>query len=135
MTDILTYIPQRLPFVMIDEVVSANEKLSVTRFTIREGHLFVTNGLFTEAGLVENMAQTVAAGAGYNAAQAQKEIRGGYIGALKNLEINALPKVGDTITTEVSFLHYITNVHVVEARVFNNDIEIARCEMKIFIQP
>ncbi len=135
MTDVTQYIPQRAPFVMIDEIITAEEHLSKTSFTVRKGHLFVDNGKFTEAGLVENMAQTVAAGAGYRGTENGEKVSVGYIGALKNLKIDKLPSVGDTITTEVSFLHHIANVHVVQGRVYLGEEEIAGCEMKIFIQP
>ncbi len=135
MTDITAYIPQRAPFVMVDDVLEANEKVSKTSFEIKEGNLFVQDGVFTTPGLVENMAQTVAAGAGYNAQQKGKDVSVGYIGALKNLKIDKLPKVGDTIETQVEFIHFIANVHVVQATVFNNAEPIAGCEMKIFVQP
>ncbi|MCD6064525.1 MAG: 3-hydroxyacyl-ACP dehydratase [Flavipsychrobacter sp.] len=120
---------------MVDEVLEASDKLSKTSFAIRAGHLFVENGVFTTPGLVENMAQTVAAGAGHSAQQQGRKVSVGYIGALKNLRIEKLPKVGDTIETQVEFLHYIANVHVVQATVFNNADAIASCEMKIFVQP
>ena len=135
MTDITAYIPQRPPFVMVDSILGASDKVSRSSFEVKNGHLFVQNGFFTAPGLVENMAQTVAAGAGYLAQQQGRVVSVGYIGALKNLKIKALPKVGDTIQTQVEFLHYIANVHVVVAMVFNNEEEIAHCEMKIFVQP
>lgn len=131
---ILPYIPQRPPFVMIDDVVSATEQSSVCSFTIREGHLFVENGFFTEPGLIENMAQTAAAGTGYFAARQGKAASVGFIGALKGLHITALPKVGDTITTTITFLHQIMNAHIVQGIVNLNDKNIASCELKIFLQ-
>ncbi|MBL7684227.1 MAG: 3-hydroxyacyl-ACP dehydratase [Flavipsychrobacter sp.] len=132
--DILQYIPQRPPFVMIDNIVKADGTISETNFTIREGHLFVEDGKFTEPGLVENMAQTAAAGTGFSLQQQGKEVPVGFIGALKALNILDLPTVGDTITTEVSFKMQVMNVHIVQGRVFNNGNEIANCELKIFLQ-
>jgi 3-hydroxyacyl-[acyl-carrier-protein] dehydratase len=135
MTDITAYIPQRAPFVMVDDILEASEKISKTSFEIKDGHLFVQDGVFTTPGLVENMAQTVAAGAGLSAQQQGREVSVGYIGALKNLKVDKLPKVGDVIETQVEFIHYIANVHVVRATVFNDNEPIASCEMKIFVQP
>ena len=132
--NILPYIPQRPPFVMIDGIVSADDSLSKTTFTIREGHLFVSDGVFTEPGLVENMAQTAAAGTGYKAQQDGKPAPVGFIGALKNLKVNTLPKVGDTLTTEVVFKMQVMNAHIVESVVKVNDEERASCELKIFLQ-
>ena len=85
-------------------------------------------------GLVENMAQTAAAGTGYKAQQDGKPAPVGFIGALKNLKVNMLPKVGDTLTTEVVFKMQVMNAHIVESVVKVNDEEIASCELKIFLQ-
>lgn len=131
---ILPFIPQRPPFVMIDEIVSADDALSKTTFTVKEGHLFVDNGTFTEPGLVENMAQTAAAGTGYKAQQEGKPAPVGFIGALKNLSVNQLPKVGETLTTEVVFKMQVMNAHIVDATIKVQDTEIAKCELKIFLQ-
>ena len=131
---IISFIPQRPPFVMIDDIVSADDAISKTTFTIREGHLFVSDGLFTEPGLVENMAQTAAAGTGYKAQQDGKPAPIGFIGALKNLQVDALPKVGDMLTTEVVFKMQVMNAHIVQATVKVNEKEIANCELKIFLQ-
>ena len=127
-------IPQRPPFVMIDEILVADDKISRAQFEIKEGHLFVNEGYFTEPGLVENMAQTAGAGTGYKLRMEGKPTPMGYIGALKNLNIISLPKVGDTIITEISFLHNVMNVHLVQGRVLNNGTEIANCEFRIFLQ-
>jgi len=134
MTDILSIIPQRPPFVMIDKLLEANESVSRTSFTIPETYLFVENGFFTEPGLVENMAQSAAAGNGYIAMQAGDSVTRGYIGALKNVIINELPKAGDTIITEVSFLHRVMNAQIVQARILLGETEIASCELKVFIE-
>ena len=132
--EILAYIPQRPPFVMIDELISADEKVSKTSFIIRENNLLVKNGRFTEGGLVENMAQTGAAGTCYRIRHEGKPAPVGYIGGLKNLSVSRLPAVGEQIITEVSFVHKILNVHIVQGRVFADGEEIAACELKIFQQ-
>ncbi|HRO42149.1 MAG TPA: 3-hydroxyacyl-ACP dehydratase [Flavipsychrobacter sp.] len=131
---VLPFIPQRPPFVMIDKVERADENVSVTSFTICEGHLFVENGVFTEPGLIENIAQTAAAGTGYKAQQENMPAPVGFIGALKGLQIKELPKVGETITTTISFLHQIMNAHIVQGIVRVEGREIASCELKIFLQ-
>jgi 3-hydroxyacyl-[acyl-carrier-protein] dehydratase len=132
--DILAFIPQRPPFVMIDSIVSADEKESITSFTIREGHLFVENGYFTEPGLIENMAQTAAAGTGFYAQQQGKPAPVGYIGALKGLNVTRLPFVDETITTTVTFVHQVMNAHIVQGKVSVGEFEMATCELKIFLQ-
>ncbi|WP_118976883.1 3-hydroxyacyl-ACP dehydratase [Taibaiella koreensis] len=130
----MQYIPQAAPFEMIDAVEQVTETETCTRFTIREGHLFVDDGVFTEPGLIENMAQTAAAGTGWKAAQQQQPAPVGFIGAVKNFEVTLLPAVGDTIVSTVTMLHQVMNAHVVQGRVMLNDELIAEAEFKIFLQ-
>ncbi len=120
---------------MIDDVISADEKHTLTTFTIAPDNIMTENGFFTEGGLVENMAQTAGAGTGYMAMQQGKPTPMGYIAALKNVNIIALPKINDTIRTEVKFGQIVMNFHQVQGRVFSGDNEIANCEFKIFVNP
>src|SRR3979409_39637 len=99
--DILSLIPQRSPFVMIDKLIYADEKFSRSVLKVREGNIFVEKGELAEPGLVENIAQTAAAGIGYICRIEKQPVRVGYIGAIQNLEIAALPKINDEIETEV----------------------------------
>lgn len=130
--DILLYIPQRPPFVMIGELVHSDEKVTRTSYTIPADNLFTVNGRFTEPGLVENMAQTAGAGTGYKIREGGGELHLGYIAALKNLNILHLPAVNDTITTEITFQQKLLNFHFVYGKVTCGDKEIANCEFKIF---
>ena len=63
--DILDLIPQRPPFVMVDELLHYDPILSNTRFLIKESNILVENGLLSECGVIENMAQSCAARIGY----------------------------------------------------------------------
>lgn len=130
----MQYIPQAAPFEMIDELIHATDSSTLTGFTIREGHLFVADNCFTEPGLIENMAQTAAAGTGFQAAKEGKPAPVGFIGAIKNLQITTLPAVGDTIQTNVIFLHQVMQAHVVQAEVRLNDQIIASATLNIFLQ-
>jgi len=131
--EILSFIPQRDPFIMISELISADDHTTQSSLTILPDNLFVVNGLFTEPGLIENMAQTAGAGTGYKAKAEGKTQPKGYIAALKNVNILALPKVNDTIKTEIAFVQNLLSFHLVKGKVSVNDTEIANCELKIFV--
>ena len=131
--DILSLIPQRPPFVMIDKLIFADEKFSRSVLKVREGNIFVKKGAFAEPGLVENIAQTAAAGIGYICRKEKKPVLIGYIGAIQNLEIVALPKINDEIETEIAVKNHIFNVTIISGRIRCNGILLAQCEMKIFI--
>ena len=73
--------------------------------------------IFQEAGLLENMAQTAALGAGYLAKAENRPVVSGYIAAVNNLEVFGLPGVGDELITEVKIENHIFNVTVISGKV------------------
>src|SRR5690349_18111921 len=112
--DIFSLIPQRPPFVMVDRLLYSDEKSSRSSFVVSEGNLLVENGFFTEAGLAENIAQTCAAQAGFAAMQCSKPVAIGYIGAVKNLRVFALPKINDRLETEITIENQIFEVTLIK---------------------
>ena len=134
-TKAFSYIPQRPPFVMIGDMISTNSKETITSFCIPEDNILVSNGYFTEPGLVENMAQTAGAGTGYRIQMEGRPTPVGYIAALKNVTIHSLPKVNETITTKITFEQTLLNFHFVKGSVYVGDNLIATCEFKIFENP
>lgn len=129
--DILELIPQRTPFVMVDRLVSVEGRSATSVFQVKEENIFVRQGRFQESGLMENIAQTAAAMEGYRARSGRGEVKNGYIGGIKNLEIDALPVVGTVLTTVVTESNFVMNTSIVNGEVRAGDQMIARCEMKI----
>lgn len=128
-----TFIPQRPPFVMIDELVYSNEKRTGTRFVVREENIFTVNGELTEPALIENIAQTAASRAGYISLSNKIPVMVGYIGAIKDLEIYFLPKLHDILETEIEIVNQIFQVTLIIGVIRTKGREVAKCEMKIFI--
>jgi len=131
--DILEYIPHRPPFVMVDRLTSVSDDITISGFEIRGDNLFCSDGYFYESGLIENIAQTVAAGAGYRILKSSEEPAIGMIGAVKKLTITKRPSVGDILTTEVKLITEFENALVIEGSVFCNNQQIVQCQMNIFI--
>jgi predicted hotdog family 3-hydroxylacyl-ACP dehydratase len=132
--NITSVIPQGHPFVMIDQLVSSDEICSSTTFLIKAENVLVESGELSEAGIIENIAQTAAAGFGYITQKNKKPIVVGYIAAVKNLEIFALPKVGEIIETNVVVTNQIFDVTVISGSVKRNGELLGSCEMKIYIK-
>ena len=133
--EIFKYIPQRPPFVMVGELKSVFTTGIESSFVITETNLLVREGVFQESGLVENMAQTAAMFAGYNANKSNVPTPIGYIGAIKNLNIAALPSVNQTITTRIQLDNEVMNIQIVNASVRNDAGELlAECELRIFLK-
>jgi predicted hotdog family 3-hydroxylacyl-ACP dehydratase len=131
--DIETLIPQRPPFVMIDQLISVGDTTTTTGFCVKTGNIFLENGLFKEPGLVENIAQTAAARAGYVSKTENKPVLVGYIGAVNNLQVFFLPKTGDELITEITIENQIFDVTLISGKITTNGQLVAQCKMKIFI--
>lgn len=133
--DIHKLLPQQEPFVMTGTLIHFEMNKLVTEFVIPEDNLFVNDGKFSAAGLIENMAQTCAARIGYiNKYILLRGIQIGYIGAIRNLEIKDLPSVGDLITTEVNIQEEVFGMLLADANVKCGDKVIASTEMKIAVR-
>ena len=128
------YIPQAHPMVMIDTLDYCEGTTTKTGFKIEETNIFVKNGILHEAGIIENIAQTAAAKAGYEVKKHGAEPLLGFIGAIKDLKIHAFPKVGEVLETTVVIKAEVMGVTLIEGSSICNGIKIAECEMKIFIQ-
>ncbi|MDR2972775.1 MAG: pseudouridylate synthase [Bacteroidales bacterium] len=131
---ILQIIPQRPPFVMVDTLLFRNPKTTKTNLTVREDNIFVDNGVLAEAGLIENIAQTCATFIGTVENEAGiNSVKIGFIGMIRNLEINRLPKEGETIVTQVNLIEEVFQISLINATVSIKDEIITTCEMKISI--
>ncbi|MEO7524131.1 MAG: 3-hydroxyacyl-ACP dehydratase [Ferruginibacter sp.] len=131
--NIISFIPQQPPFVMIDQLVESGEDFTRTAFKVRADNIFVEQDRFTESGLVENIAQTAAARAGYITQKENLPVLIGYIGAIKDLEIFHLPKINDNLETEIVIQNQIFDVTLISGTVRCQGVLMAQCEMKIFI--
>jgi hypothetical protein len=137
--DVLKFIPQRPPIVVVHGLIEHGDNSSVSEFYVEKDHLFVRDGKLLPSGLMENIAQTSALRSGYhfaNQMQAVGEMKEppiGFIGALKNFVVIDLPSVGSVLKTTVTVLHEVMGMQVVEASVQCGRNVIATCEMKIFL--
>jgi predicted hotdog family 3-hydroxylacyl-ACP dehydratase len=130
--DIKTIIPQQASFIMIDTLVHFDNVFTKTEFEIRPDNMFVEDGKFLEAGLIENIAQTCAARMGYiNTVILKDEVRLGFIGAVKSLLIHKLPAVYSKLETTIEVVNEVFNITLVNATTMCNDEVLVTCEMKI----
>lgn len=127
------FIPQQYPFQFIDDIIDCDEEKTICTFRIPENHVMCDEDGLSEQALLEVMAQTAAAGAGYRAQFLGKGIQKGFIGAIKHIQIHQRPLARTLIRAEVRPLHQIGQSSIVQAKTFLGDLEIAYCELTIFI--
>jgi 3-hydroxymyristoyl/3-hydroxydecanoyl-(acyl carrier protein) dehydratase len=136
-TDILSLIPQRPPMVLVDRLLECTEGLARSSFFIRQDHILVSDGFFSVAGILENMAQTAAARTGWLGKQAEgganKMPAIGVIGSISNSRIHFEPVVGMELLTTVTVDHEIFNASIISATTMAGGKLVAEASLKIFL--
>lgn len=133
--DIHELLPQQEPFVMIGCLTHFDMIRTVTETKIQENNIFVENGMFSASGLIENIAQTCAARIGFvNKYILKKGIQIGFIGAIKDLKIHSIPKVGDVIMTVVDVQEEIFGMILAKAEITCGENILVETNMKIAIK-
>jgi len=126
-------LPQKFPFVMVDKLYDYTESSLVSGLSVKNDNIFFDGRKFTEPGLVEHMAQSVALHTGYQFFLKKEPAPTGYIGAIKEIQISDLPKLGDEILTSVTILHEFAGITLVDIVTNLNDVKIASGQMKTIL--
>ncbi|MNX35633.1 (3R)-hydroxymyristoyl-ACP dehydratase [compost metagenome] len=142
--DIQNYLPHRAPMLMVDLILDIDANFVETIFLIKEDNIFVDNNTFTEAGLIENTAQTCSSIVGKkyffdeDGTENENVSIIGFISALKNVKIHALPKVGDSITTKATLVSKFVGDNytlcTMSCQSLLEDQLLLECEINLFIQ-
>jgi predicted hotdog family 3-hydroxylacyl-ACP dehydratase len=132
--ELLALLPQRPPMVLVGALLACAGERTVSRFRVPADCLLVEDGVLSEAGLLENIAQTAAAGAGYVYRLQGRPAPIGFIAAIRDLRVAALPAVGTELTTEVRVLNQVLDFSIVRGTVQAGEVIFAECEMRIFIK-
>jgi len=130
--DVLTLLPQRPPFVMIDRLIHYDQLLTTTEFLVRSDNIFVDGNVLNPCALVENIAQTCAARLGYiNKYILHEGLRLGYIGGIRNLCVLRPALVGEMLTTSIEVVDEFMKLTLVNATIKIGEETIVTAEMKI----
>lgn len=128
---ILSILPQRPPFVFVDKLLHYDEVETRTSFRIPADGLFVEDGRFRTAGLIEHMAQSAAARTGYVARYVLHiPVTIGYIGNVKKLKVFRHPEVGETLETSVIVRQDIFGITLTDIEVRSGGETVASASMK-----
>ncbi|MFV8345686.1 ABC transporter permease [Flavobacterium sp. ZB4P13] len=129
---------------MVDAVLIIDNEKVETIFKIKEDNIFIENNIFTEAGLIENAAQTcssiVAKDYFVDKNNEDKDDVDvvGFISAIKTLKIHTLPKAGSTINTKATLVSkFVTDAYslcTMSCQTFNNEELLLEGEINLFIQ-
>ena len=141
--DIKKFLPHRPPFLMVDHVLTIDDEHVSTSFTIKPDCIFNDNGVFNEAGMIENAAQTCSSIVGKSYFD-EGDLEGksakliGFISAIKKITINSCAEVGATITTKAYIKSRLNTEQftmcAIECFISENDKELLTCEINLVIQ-
>lgn len=123
-------LPQKPPFVMVDKLVSSDEECAVSELEVRPDNVFFANGHLSSSGLVENIAQTCAAGIGYKNISNGVPVKIGVIGAVSNMNILRLPCEGEHLTTIVKYVQEVFQMTLFDAIIKSGDEVLANASIK-----
>ncbi len=127
-------IPQRPPIVMVDSFFEADTESAVTGLTIHPENIFCQGDQMQEPGLIEHVAQSAAAFAGYAPYTRGEAPKLGFIGEVKKFRISRLPHVGEVLQTSLKVLGEAASVTLIAAETKVGEESVATCQMKIFIR-
>lgn len=126
-----SYIPQRTPFIMVDNLVAASLEKFETDFQVLPDNIFMQNGLLREFALIENIAQSSSLGLAVLKMTSGKKTIDGFIGGISKLKLFDLPRVNDIIQTFVVVVAQLENMFLVRGDTFVNGRKMLECEIKL----
>ena len=127
-------IPQRNPIVMVDTFFWADEESAETGLHVQSDNIFCEGGFLREPGMIEQVAQSAAAFAGYASFTKGESPKLGFIGEVKKFKIIRLPKVGEFLRTRLRVLGEAAGVTLISAETKSGEEVLATSQMKIFIK-
>ncbi len=128
-------IPQRDPIMMVDTFYKADETDCETGLLVQCDNIFCENGELMEPGMIEHVAQSASAHAGYKEKLKGTEVPPvGYIGEIKKFKFIRRPKVGEEMHTFIHTVSEVMNVSLIKTETKVGEESIATCQMKIFIR-
>jgi predicted hotdog family 3-hydroxylacyl-ACP dehydratase len=133
--EIKQLIPQREPIIMVEDFVRAEGDEAETGLTIKPENIFVENGHLVEAGLIEHIAQSASAFAGYRAISQGQPVPLGYIGEVKKFRLHRYPQVGQRLTTLITMGTEVNGITLLRAETRVGEDVVADTTMKIFVEP
>ena len=118
---------------MVDKLFRADESSVDTALTIDGNNIFVSDGVFSEAGVIEHIAQSAACFAGYNDYINNRPIVLGYIAEIKNFSLEITAHTGDELISSLNVVSSAMNVTMMNAVTKINGKTAASCKIKIFM--
>ena len=128
-------IPQRDPIRMVDRLVEVDGGTATVALSVRPDNYFMEDdGAMAEPGLIEHIAQSALALAGFRAlASGAPAPPVGYIGEVRKFRCYRRPRVGEELLTSVVWGDTVGDIALVSGESRVGDERVAEVGMKISI--
>lgn len=141
--EIKKLIPQREPFIMVDGFEDGGTDSAVTTLKVcADNYFLLPDATMAETGLIEHLAQSCSALAGYQALSKASASEGGMeapppiglIGEVKRFNCHRRPRVGESIKSTITFGLTFGSVTLATGQAYVDEEMIADIQLKIFMQ-
>lgn len=124
-------IPHRKPFIMIDNLIDVKGDVFKSDFKVSADNYFLIQGKLSPQGMIENIAQTCAAGLAFSKINPIGNNGDGFIASIANLNNCRLPATNDVIHTVVQQKMVFNNMYAFRGSCFIKSELLLECEIKI----
>jgi len=104
---------------LVDRLTDVGEDWVCTGLEVREDNIFLDHGVLRETGIIEHLAQSAAAMEQWRVLRDGGKVEIRYLCEVKNMEIVALPHVGEVLESSVEVMTCIGGV------------ALAKCECRV----
>lgn len=121
---------------MVDGFEEGDNNSAVTTLSVCPNNYFIlSDGTLAETGLIEHLAQSCSALAGYHALSKPSERPPvGLIGEVKRFKCLRRPQIGERVQSTITFGLTFGNVTLATGQAFVDEELIADIQLKIFMQ-
>ncbi|MBL7825430.1 MAG: hypothetical protein JNJ57_02290 [Saprospiraceae bacterium] len=129
-SEMTAYLPHRPPFIMVDHLVEAEGNMYQSVFWVAHDNVFLDGDTLREFALIENIAQTCAAGIGYlSRSNGNSAPMDGLMGGISKLTVFKLPQVEDLIETTVTKLQQFGEMYSFKGVCCTGTSKLLECEL------
>lgn len=120
---------------MVDSLVDVEGEVCHTALLVRENNFFIEEDrLMCEPGLIEHIAQSASAFAGYRWVSAGKQAPIGYIGEVKKFHCYRRPAIGEFLSTTITMGAEVNGITIITGETRVGEEVVADTQMKIFLE-
>ena len=123
-------IPHRAPMRLINALTHCDDTCARAVARFDADHFAVSQGLVTEAALVECIAQTVAAALGF-AAKGEGKPSVGMLTAVTDFEIQMRPAAGQTLEIEIHEVKRLRSMRMINGRITSGGRLVAQGDLMV----